>query len=63
MFGKSKKPNLNAVNSIVAIGMEVEGTVTFNGTMKISGKVDGDIFEADGVNADSTVIIEGTVNG
>ena len=64
MFGKSKKPNLNAINSIVAAGMEVEGSITFTGTMKISGKVKGDIFENDSQHpSESTVIIEGTVNG
>lgn len=64
MFGKSKKPNLNAINSIVAAGMEVEGCITFTGTMKISGKVKGDIFESDTQHpSESTVIIEGTVNG
>ena len=64
MFGKSKKPNLNAINSIVAAGMEVEGSITFTGTMKISGKVNGDIFENDSQHpSESTVIIEGTVNG
>lgn len=64
MFGKSKKPNLNAINSIVAAGMEVEGAITFTGTMKISGKVKGDIFESDSQHpVESTVIIEGAVNG
>lgn len=64
MFGKSKKPNLNAVNSIVAIGMEVEGCITFKGTMKISGDVKGDVFRASGVHdKSSTVIIEGSVVG
>ena len=64
MFGKSKKPNLNAINSIVAAGMEVEGAITFTGTMKISGKVKGDIFESDSQHpTESTVIIEGAVNG
>jgi cytoskeletal protein CcmA (bactofilin family) len=44
--------------------MEVEGSITFTGTMKISGKVKGDIFENDSQHqSDSTVIIEGTVNG
>lgn len=66
MFGnKSKKPNLNAINSIVAIGMEVEGCITFTGTMKISGNVKGDVFRDSGTQEDksSTVIIEGSVNG
>jgi len=65
MFGnKSKKPNLNAINSIVAAGMEIEGAITFTGTMKISGKVKGDIFESDAQHPnESTVIIEGTIEG
>lgn len=64
MFGKSKKPNLNAINSIVAAGMEVEGTIVFTGTMKISGKVKGDICENNSAcSSQNTVIIEGTVQG
>jgi len=66
MFGicKSKKPNLNAVNSIVAVGMDVEGCITFKGTMKISGAVKGDVFRASGAHDGAcTVIVEGTVNG
>lgn len=64
MFGKSNKPNLNAINSIVAAGMEVEGCITFKGTMKISGDVKGDVFRASGVHdKSSTVIVEGSVTG
>ena len=64
MFGKSKKPNLNAINSIVAVGMDVEGCITFKGTMKISGTVKGDVFRAGGTHdTSSTVIVEGSVSG
>ena len=64
IFAKSKKPNLNAVNSIIAADMYIDGTVEFNGTLKISGHVVGDVFRKPGVyDRPSTVIIEGSTNG
>ena len=64
-FTKSKKPNLNAVNSIIANDMFIEGTVDFLGTLKIAGHVQGDVFRRAGVHdrPPSTVIIEGSVVG
>lgn len=64
MFGKKQsKPNLNAVNSIIAGDMVIEGSVTFHGTMKVSGKINGDIFKSEVGNGDATVIIEGAIEG
>lgn len=62
-FKKVSKPNLNAVNSIIAGDMEIEGRITFHGTLKIAGKINGDIFEAEDRTGDTTVIIEGSVHG
>ena len=64
IFAKSNKPNLNAVNSIIASDMHIEGAVVFTGTLKISGHVAGDVFRKAGVHdRSSTVIIDGSIHG
>lgn len=67
MFGKKSKVDLSKLNSIIAKGMKISGTVEFTGTMKISGTVDGvikpNLEEAkEGKSSQDTVlIIEGVV--
>ena len=65
MFGK-KRLDLSKLNSIIAKGMVVSGSVTFEGTMKISGEMNGSAIKPN--QSDSTapysetiLIVEGTV--
>lgn len=65
MFGK-KRLDLSKLNSIIAKGMAVSGSVTFEGTMKISGEMNGAAIKPN--QSDSTtpysetiLIVEGTV--
>ena len=67
MFGKKSKVDLSKLNSIIAKGMRVSGTVQFTGTMKVSGDVDGvikpnleDAKEGASLH-DTVLIIEGKV--
>lgn len=66
MFGKKNKVDLTKVNSLIAKGMKITGTVEFQGTLKISGFVQGIIKPNDGEaglasNGETVIIIEGTV--
>lgn len=64
MFGKKSKVDLSKLNSIIAKGMKISGTIEFTGTMKISGVVDGIIKgpeEQAAGSAESVLIIDGTV--
>ena len=65
MFGK-KKLDLSKLNSIIAKGMIVSGSVTFEGTMKISGEMKGSSIkpnESDSAapHSETILIVEGTV--
>lgn len=65
MFGK-KKLDLSKLNSIIAKGMVVSGSVTFEGTMKISGEMKGSSIkpnESDSAapHSETILIIEGKV--
>jgi cytoskeletal protein CcmA (bactofilin family) len=64
MFGKKSKVDLSKLNSIIAKGMKISGTIQFTGTMKISGNVDGIIKGPEEIevgSADSVLIIDGIV--
>lgn len=67
MFGK-KRLDLSKLNSIIAKGMAVSGSVTFEGTMKISGEMNGAAIKPNQSEKNSTapysetiLIVEGTV--
>lgn len=66
LFGRKNKPaiDLSKLNSIIAKGMKVTGTVRFVGNMKIAGEVDGIIMgpeEREVGDGDTVLIIDGTV--
>lgn len=66
LFGRKNKPaiDLSKLNSIIAAGMKVTGTVRFVGNMKIAGEVDGIIMgpeEREVGAGDTVLIIDGTV--
>ena len=65
MFGK-KKLDLSKLNSIIAKGMVVSGSVTFEGTMKISGEMHGSTIKPNQSDSaapysETILIVEGTV--
>jgi cytoskeletal protein CcmA (bactofilin family) len=65
MFGK-KKLDLSKLNSIIAKGMIVSGSVTFEGTMKISGEMKGSSIKPNDSDcasppSETILIVEGKV--
>lgn len=65
MFGK-KKLDLSKLNSIIAKGMIVSGSVTFEGTMKISGEMKGSSIKPNDSDSasppsEAILIVEGKV--
>jgi cytoskeletal protein CcmA (bactofilin family) len=68
MFGFGKPKVITSVNhfdSLIAPSMTIAGPVGFDGTLKIAGRVEGNITGADGGKSKTTVMVEkgGCVTG
>ncbi|MBM3356294.1 MAG: polymer-forming cytoskeletal protein [Betaproteobacteria bacterium] len=48
MFGKKANKPQNRIDCLIGAGTTIEGNITFNGGLRVDGRVRGDVHVADG---------------
>jgi cytoskeletal protein CcmA (bactofilin family) len=62
MFGK-KESKQRSIESLVGVGMVIEGNVTFKGGMRVDGMVRGDVRAADGASSMLVISEQARIEG